>query len=166
MRTIRIIKDVQKINVVPRIINIKIFPMKTLFLSILLFCSIQLLAQTKTEKQIISILKIQDEAWNNGDINGFMETYLKSDSLMFIGKSGVTYGWQNTLNNYKKGYPDATAMGKLNFTLIDIKKLSRKYYHVVGKWHLTRSIGDLQGHFTILMQKIKGKWYIIADHSS
>ena len=166
MPTIRIIKDVQKINVVRRIINIKIFQMKTCLLSMLMFCSIQLLAQTKTEKKILSLLKTQDESWNKGDINGFMETYLKSDSLMFIGKSGVTYGWQNTLNNYKKGYPDATAMGKLNFTLIDIKKLSRKYYHVVGKWHLTRSIGDLEGHFTLLMQKIKGKWYIIADHSS
>ena len=166
MPTTPITKNVQKINVFPRIINIKIFPMKTLFLSIFLFCSIQLFAQSKTEKQIISILKIQDEAWNIGDINGFMETYWKHDSLMFIGKSGVTYGWQNTLNNYKKGYPDTTAMGKLNFTLIDIKKLSRKYYHVVGKWHLKRSIGDLQGHFTLLMQKIKGKWYIIADHSS
>ena len=166
MRTIRIIKDALKILAVLHIINIKIFQMKTCLLSILMFCSIQLFAQTKTEKQIISILKIQDEAWNMGDINGFMETYLKSDSLMFIGKSGVTYGWQNTLNNYKKGYPDTTAMGKLDFTFIDIKKLSRKYYHVVGKWHLTRSIGNLQGHFTILMQKIKGKWYIIADHSS
>jgi ketosteroid isomerase-like protein len=166
MHTTPILKNVQKINVVPHIINIKIFSMKTLFLSIFLFCSIQLFAQSKTEKEIISILKIQDEAWNMGDINGFMETYLKSDSLMFIGKSGVTYGWQNTLNNYKKGYPDTTAMGKLKFTLINIKKLSRKYYHVVGKWHLTRSIGDLQGHFTLLMQKIKGKWYIIADHSS
>lgn len=140
--------------------------MKTYFLSILLFCSIQLLAQSKTEKKILSLLKTQDESWNNGDINGFMATYWKHDSLMFIGKSGVTYGWQNTLNNYKKGYPDKTAMGKLDFTLIDIKKLSRKYYHVVGKWHLKRSIGDLEGHFTLLMQKIKGKWYIIADHSS
>ena len=166
MPTTPITKNVQKINVVPHIINIKIFQMKTCLLSLFLFCSIQLFAQTKTEKQIISILKIQDEAWNIGDINGFMETYWKHDSLMFIGKSGVTYGWQNTLNNYKKGYPDTTAMGKLNFTLIDIKKLSRKYYHVVGKWHLKRSIGDLQGHFTLLMQKIKGKWYIIADHSS
>lgn len=166
MHTIRIIKDVQKINVALLITNIKIFQMKTCLLSILMFCSIQLLAQSKTEKQILSLLKTQDESWNTGDINGFMETYWKNDSLMFIGKSGVTYGWQNTLNNYKKGYPDTTAMGKLHFTLIDIKKLSRKYYHVVGKWHLTRSIGDLEGHFTILMQKIKGKWYIIADHSS
>jgi len=166
MRTIRIIKDVQKILVALHITNINIIVMKTLFLSIILFCSLQISAQSKTEKQILSLLKTQDESWNMGDINGFMETYLKSDSLMFIGKSGVTYGWQNTMNNYKKGYPDTTAMGKLHFTLIDIKKLSRKYYHVVGKWHLTRSIGNLEGHFTLLMKKIKGKWYIIADHSS
>lgn len=123
-------------------------------------------AQSKTEKRIIAILKKQDQSWNRGDIDGFMETYWKSDSLMFIGKSGVTYGWKNTLNNYKKGYPDTTAMGKLDFTLIDIKRLSRNYYHVVGKWHLTRTIGNLQGHFTLLLQKIKGMWLIIADHSS
>lgn len=140
--------------------------MRNYFVLIFLFLSIQLFAQSKTEKKIISILKIQDEAWNIGDINGFMETYWKSDSLMFIGKSGVTYGWQNTLNNYKNGYPDTTAMGKLDFTFIDIKRMSRKYYHVVGKWHLKRSIGDLQGHFTLLMKRIRGKWVIIMDHSS
>ena len=132
----------------------------------LLLFSTGIIAQSKTEKKIIKLLHDQDASWNKGDIETFMTTYWNNDSLMFIGKSGVTYGWQNTLNNYKKGYPDTTAMGKLNFTLIDIKKLSRKYYHVVGKWHLKRSIGDLQGHFTLLMQKIKGKWYIIADHSS
>jgi len=85
---------------------------------------------------------------------------------MFIGKSGVTYGWQNTLNNYKRGYPDTSAMGKLNFTLISIQQISKKYYQVVGKWHLTRTIGNLQGHFTLLMRKIKGRWYIVSDHSS
>jgi ketosteroid isomerase-like protein len=86
--------------------------------------------------------------------------------IMFIGKSGVTYGWKNTMNNYKKGYPSTEAMGKLNFNLIQIKKLSRKYYHVTGKWHLTRTSGDLQGHFTLLLKKMKGRWLIISDHSS
>ena len=141
--------------------------MKNLFLffTSLLF-SIFSVAQNNTENKIISILQTQDESWNNGDIDGFMQTYWKSDSLMFIGKSGVTYGWINTLNNYKRGYPDTAAMGKLTFTLINIKKLSRKDYHVIGKWHLTRTAGNLQGHFTLLLQKIKGKWLIIADHSS
>jgi len=141
--------------------------MKNLFLffTLILF-SIISVAQNNTEKKIISILQTQDESWNNGDIDGFMQTYWKSDSLMFIGKSGVTYGWKNTLNNYKRGYPDTAAMGKLTFTLINIKKLSRKYYHVIGKWHLTRTAGNLHGHFTLLLQKIQGKWLIIADHSS
>jgi len=123
-------------------------------------------AQSKTEKKIINLLHQQDESWNKGDIEGFMTTYWSNDSLMFIGKSGVTYGWKNTMNNYKKGYPNKDEMGKLNFNLIQIKKLSRKYYHVTGKWHLTRTVGDLQGHFTLLVKKIKGKWLIISDHSS
>lgn len=123
-------------------------------------------AQNKTERKILSLLKEQDECWNKGDVDGFMKTYWNSDSLMFIGKSGVTYGWKNTLNNYKRGYPDTAAMGKLDFKLIQIKKISRKYYHVTGRWHLARSIGDLQGHFTLLLKKINGHWLIISDHSS
>ncbi len=133
---------------------------------ILLLVLSSLNAQSKTEKKIINLLHQQDESWNKGDIESFMTTYWSNDSLMFIGKSGVTYGWKNTMNNYKKGYPNKDEMGKLNFNLIQIKKLSRKYYHVTGKWHLTRTVGDLQGHFTLLVKKIKGKWLIISDHSS
>jgi ketosteroid isomerase-like protein len=139
-------------------------PLFTIF--ILLLVSFGINAQSKTERKIIKLLHDQDESWNRADIEGFMTTYWNNDSLMFIGKSGVTYGWKNTLSNYKKGYPNTEAMGKLNFNLIQIKRLSRKYYHVTGKWHLTRTVGDLQGHFTLLVKKMKGKWLIISDHSS
>ena len=121
---------------------------------------------SQVKKKIEKILHVQDTYWNQGDIEGFMKTYWQDDALMFIGKSGVTYGWNNTLNNYKRGYPDITAMGQLHFDLIQIKKLSRKYYFVVGKWYLSRTIGDLQGHFTLLIKKIRNHWVIIADHSS
>ena len=123
-------------------------------------------AQSQDETAIRSSIEKQRMAWNTGDLNKFMETYWQSDSLMFIGKSGVTYGWQNTLNNYKKGYPDTAAMGKLDFNLLEVKKISDTYFFVVGKWHLTRSIGNIGGHFTLLFRKIKNKWVIIADHSS
>ncbi|MFL5810725.1 MAG: YybH family protein [Flavisolibacter sp.] len=123
-------------------------------------------SQSKNEKQIRQVLQTQTESWNRGDIEGFMQTYWKSDSLLFIGKSGVNRGWQTTLDNYKRGYPDAAAMGKLSFDIILVKKLSSKYYYVVGKWMLARSIGDLSGHYDLLFHKIKGKWYIVADHSS
>ncbi len=125
-------------------------------------------AQSKDEMEIRNALAVQDKAWNAGDINGFMQTYWQSDSLMFIGKSGVTYGWQNTFDNYKKAYPDVATMGKLSVTYIEMKRLSVLYYHVVGKWHLERSEskGNQEGHFTLLLKKIKGKWVIVSDHSS
>jgi ketosteroid isomerase-like protein len=135
---------------------------------LLLFSLISLFAksQSKDEKEIRQLLATQTGSWNRGDIEGFMQTYWKNDSLMFIGKSGVSFGWQETFNNYKKGYPDTIAMGKLSFDIIRVKKLSSEYYYVVGKWMLKRTIGDLSGHYDLLLRKIKGKWYIIADHSS
>lgn len=141
---------------------------KYLFFSFLFFagfCS----AQSKSavdETAIRQLLDKQIQAWNGGDIDSFMKTYWQSDSLMFIGKNGVTYGWINTLNNYKKNYPDTVSMGKLSFNILSVKRLSSEYFHVVGKWHLQRSIGDLSGHYNLLLRKIKGRWLIIADHSS
>jgi hypothetical protein len=138
--------------------------MPILFLVCLL--SFSAIAQNKDSQQILSLLDAQKNAWNAGDINRFMDTYWKNDSLLFIGKSGVTYGWQNTLNNYKKGYPDTSAMGKLDFDILHVNRISQTHYFVIGKWHLTRSIGNVGGHFSLLLRKIKNKWLIIADHSS
>jgi ketosteroid isomerase-like protein len=133
---------------------------------ILLLPFTQIMAQGKDETAIRNLLHTQTEAWNRGSIETFMVGYWQNDSMMFIGKNGIRYGWVETLNNYKKGYPDTAAMGKLKFTLLQLKKLSKKYFYVVGKWHLTRTAGNLEGHYTLLFQKIKGKWQIIADHSS
>jgi len=124
-------------------------------------------AQKITDDLLIkNILSKQTAAWNTGDLEKFMDGYWRNDSLMFIGKNGPTYGWENTLKNYKKGYPDINTMGKLDFTLIDVKRLSPEYYSVVGKWHLKRTVGDIGGTFTLLFKKIKKQWLIIQDHSS
>jgi ketosteroid isomerase-like protein len=140
--------------------------MKKLFVALFLLLTTTLFAQSDNETAIRKILDEQTAAWNRGDIDSFMNGYWENDSLMFIGKSGVTYGWNNTLKNYKRGYPDTAAMGKLNFTLIQVKKLSKEYYHVTGKWFLKRTIGDIGGHYTLLFRKINGRWVIISDHSS
>lgn len=140
--------------------------MKTGWLTAFVLLSFFASAQNADETKIRSLLATQTAAWNRGDVTAFMQGYWKSDSLMFIGKSGVTRGWQQTLENYKKGYPDTATMGKLAFNLITVKRLSPEYYFVVGKWMLTRSIGDVSGHYNLLFQKIKGQWVIVADHSS
>ena len=100
--------------------------MKKAFLLIFLLNSVILFAQSKNELAIRKVLSTQTDAWNRGDIENFMIGYWENDSLMFIGKGGVTYGWTNTLNNYKKSYPDTTAMGKLSFNIITVKQLSKK----------------------------------------
>ncbi|MBS1575412.1 MAG: DUF4440 domain-containing protein [Bacteroidetes bacterium] len=140
--------------------------MKSVLLIILFLASNSVFSQSKEEKDIRAVMTKQTESWNKGDLESFMQTYWHSDSLMFIGKNGIKWGWQTTLDNYKKGYPDTAAMGKLDFNILVVKKLSGEYYYVVGKWHLQRTIGDLGGHYDLLFRKIKGKWLIIADHSS
>lgn len=140
--------------------------MKTFLLITAIVFSSASFSQSNNETTIRKILNDQTGAWNRGDIESFMKGYWKNDSLMFIGKSGINWGWQKTLNNYKKSYPDTTAMGKLSFDIILVKKLSPEYYYVVGKWMLNRSIGDLSGYYNLVFKKINGQWLIIADHSS
>ncbi len=142
--------------------------MKIIFLIASFFLLQTSHAQNNDEQVIRKALQVQMDAWNKGDLETFMSTYWNSDSLKFIGKSGVTYGWKPTLENYKKSYPDKESMGTLEFDLIEVKRLSVLYFHVIGKWHLKRSEnkGDLSGHFTLLFKKIKQKWVIICDHSS
>jgi ketosteroid isomerase-like protein len=123
-------------------------------------------AQDRDEQAVRKILSDQTVAWNAGNLEEFMKGYWKNDSLMFIGKSGVTYGYQNTLVNYKKNYGSAEAMGTLSFDLVKVQRLSRDYYYVVGKWHLKRTIGDVGGHYDLLFRKVNGSWVIVADHSS
>lgn len=123
-------------------------------------------AQPQAEKAIRSVLNDQITAWNSGDLTKFMKTYWNNDSLMFIGKSGITYGYTNTLANYKKSYPDTIAMGKLSFDIIQVKELSPEYYFVLGRYHLERTNGNLDGHYTLIFKKINGQWLIISDHSS
>ena len=121
----------------------------------------------KTEENLIrNLLAHQTKTWNDGDLDGFMQTYWQSDSLMFVSKEGVTWGWQNTLDRYKKSYPGKEAMGQLSFEIVQIKKLSKEYFFVVGKWMLKRNAGDLSGHYNLLIKRINGEWKIITDHSS
>ena len=139
--------------------------MKKLFLSVLLFTAMLCNGQND-DTEIRGLLTRQTQAWNAGNIDGFMQTYWQNDSLMFVGKEGVTWGWINTLNHYKKSYPGKAAMGELSFDIIKLKRLSDQYCFVVGKWMLKRTAGDLSGHYNLLIQKINGEWKIIADHSS
>lgn len=141
---------------------------KIAFLGLFLLISSALLAQNnKNWSQVSDILAVQEKAWNEGNIDAFMQGYWKNDSLKFVGKSGVVYGWQNTFDRYKKNYPDRATMGILKFEVVSKEQMGKEVYFVVGKWHLKREEkGDVGGYFSLIFRKIKGKWYIVADHTS
>lgn len=122
-------------------------------------------SESEEKEAILNIMKIQEKAWSNHDLEGFMQGYWKSDSLKFYGSSGLTYGWKKTLANYKKGYPTKDHSGTLKFKINDISKISNGSYFVMGEYHLTRKVGNANGVFMIIFKKINGKWKIIADTS-
>ena len=138
---------------------------KILFTFFIVCSNTFLIAQDKDIETVKSILNRQSEDWNNGDIEQFMEGYWESDQLKFVGSNGVTYGYKATLERYKKNYPNQKIMGKLKFDIISTEKLAPKVILVVGKFHLTREIGDAEGFFTLTWKKIDGKWVIITDHT-
>lgn len=95
-----------------------------------------------------------------------MQGYWKSDSLMFVGKTAPTYGWQNTLNNYKRSYPGKAAMGVLTFDILKVEVLDPKNAFVFGGWHVKQADKTLGGYYTLWFKKIGGKWVIVCDHTS
>lgn len=118
-------------------------------------------------KDIIqSRMAVQEVAWNDGDLEGFMSAYWHSDSLTFIGKNGLRTGWQATLEGYQRGYPDRDAMGRLKFTNLSIDSLDLGTWAVIGKWELFRLADTLAGHYSLIWQQRDGQWVIISDHSS
>lgn len=138
--------------------------MKKNILSImLLFCSYLSIAQ---EKEIKAVLEKQRLDWNNGDMIGYMQGYLKSDSLLFVGKTGPFYGWEKNLQVYQQVYPDKAAMGNLTFDIIQIKIIDKKHAFVLGGWNLQMEKGEQKGFFTLLVKKFKEGWKIVVDHSS
>ena len=114
---------------------------------------------------ILKVMKDQEIAWGLNDLEGFMKGYNNSDYLKFYGKSGLTKGWQQTLDNYKKGYPTKDHSGTLTFEIIDISPIENQSYWVMGKYSLSRRVGDANGIFMVIFKKIAGEWKIVADMS-
>lgn len=119
-----------------------------------------------TEAELRNIMDGQIESWNSGDIDGFMSAYWENERMTFIGSRGLSYGWQLTLDNYKRAYPDRAAMGELEFTLMEMNALGAEHFHTIGMWQLNREQDTLSGWFNLVWEKKVEGWKIISDHSS
>ena len=146
--------------------------MKTTYFSFILFLlgfCINIQAQNSSYNEdkaaILEVMQEQEKDWNNGDLEGFMQGYWKSDSLKFYGSNGLINGWQKTLDRYNSAYPTKAETGTLKFVINDVSKIESNSYWVMGEYHLTRDVGDANGVFIIIFKKINGQWKIVADMS-
>jgi ketosteroid isomerase-like protein len=143
------------------------------FFVLLFITSIHYALAQSPEESIRAVMKTQSDAWNQGDIDGFMKYYWNNPDLTFVSKRGVSKGWQQVYDNYKKGYPDKTAMGKLTFDKLEFDKMSGTTYMVTGSWFLeyeqvkdANNRDNVGGWFTLIFKKFKKDWLIVYDHTS
>lgn len=132
----------------------------------LFFLTSTLSSQSKEVKEVLDCMQKQEKAWNSFNIDDFMSYYWNSDSLMFIGSKGITFGWKQTLENYKKNYKTPELMGVLSFTNLSAEKLSDEAVYIIGRWQIQRKELSIGGNYTLLWKKLNGKWVITRDHTS
>jgi len=145
----------------------KLFSQVVIFILAAFFIALTSFGQgEKIFANIKELMKAQEIAWNQGDIPAYMNYYWQSDSMLFVSKKGVTQGWKQTLNNYLKSYPDKASMGKLTFDHLSFQYIDNNNMIIIGSWQLIREKGNVEGYFSLLWRKIKGKWKIIIDHTS
>ena len=145
--------------------------LSALSLLILLSCnmnntnSIDVLKQDLNEiNNIKKILSSQQECWNNGDIDGFMQGYWNSEKLVFTSLNHKpAYGWKNTLERYKNSYPTKSSMGELRFEILNLKLISKTTATLKGKWELIRQKDHPNGLFWLDIEKFDNNWLITKD---
>lgn len=121
------------------------------------------------EAAIRSRLQSQAACWNRGDIDGFMQTYWRSDQLTFSSGGRTEHGWQATMDRYRRRYPTPDNMGRLTFGDLEVRMMADDAALVLGRWELTRSAGaggDAGGNFSLVMRRLNGDWLIVHDHTS
>lgn len=141
--------------------------LKLIRLAIILFPSLLLAATPQDE--IRSVLATQEQAWNRADIDAFMTTYLDSSEITFQGRSGITRGYAAVSDRYKKAYSTPEKMGRLKFSIDEVRLVTPDSALVLGGFALTRTTeagGDASGRFSLVLVKTPKGWKIVHDHTS
>ena len=126
--------------------------------------------KSKRDGEIITavraVLDSQRDAWNRGDIEGFMDGYARTSDIIFVSGDSLTHGWQTVHDRYQKNYNSREKMGILTFSDLEVTVVSKDAAVMTGRWHLQRANDEPHGRFTLIFRKTKQGWKIVHDHTS
>jgi beta-aspartyl-peptidase (threonine type) len=117
-------------------------------------------------QEIETVLRAQESAWNEGDLESFMKHYWKSGDLTFSSGGKTTRGWDETMARYRARYPTPQSMGTVSFQDLETHALGETSAYVLGRWRVDREQEPLRGNFSLVMRQIDGRWLIVHDHTS
>lgn len=120
-------------------------------------------ADAEETRAVLAVLMAQQNAWNAGDIDGFMQGYWKSPDLRFASGGSVTRGWQATRDRYHARYSNVSIMGQLTFSSLEVDLLSADAALVHGAWALERATDRPSGLFTLVLKRFDGGWKVVSD---
>src|SRR4029453_15787246 len=94
---------------------------------------------TSAPSEIWSVLRMQQDAWNDGDIDRFMNGYAHSRHTVFVSEDTVRRGWETVRERYREKYSVRAKMGVLTFSDLEIVLLSPDSVVALGRWKLQRA---------------------------
>jgi ketosteroid isomerase-like protein len=113
------------------------------------------------------VLAAQQDAWNRGDLEGYMAGYANSPDLVFTSGGKIRRGWQETHDKYQAKYGDSpSTMGTLAFEVLGVQALGRDGAIVLGRWRLTNTPNAGSGIFSVALARTSAGWRIVHDHTS
>ena len=117
---------------------------------------------------IKKVLDKQEQDWNKGDLDAFLEGYWHSPGVVFLSGGDRHDGFDAMRERYRKRYKaEGKAMGQVAFSGVEIQALGPDSAFVRGRWGLTLPDGKKPGGlFTLIFRKLPEGWKIVHDHTS
>ena len=105
--------------------------------------------------------------WNAGDLDRFMAVY--APDATYVTRTGLVQGRAAIADHYRASFVNGHNLrGRLSFELAGSRTLSTVQVLVFARYRLTPDAGGKveEGPTTLLFERRREGWRIVADHSS